>query len=267
MTNFKIIDGNTTIDFDTIGDLSGFEFPTVTTIVADVPGRSGALYINSKYSRRRLSWQGVILEPGPSNRRDILRINVGSLKTLKFETCDGLALQAQIEIERITMPYRLGRSQYLIEAVAPDPRFYTQTLTSVSTGETTSVGGVTLPTTLPIDFSNVVGTPKLQLENNGTEETPAVFTIHGPGTTFTIQNVTTGEVLQLNTTLSVSDTVVIDILNRTALLNGTTNIFGLISGDWWLVPLGESELHFTAQTGSGETTQVTVAYREAYKGI
>lgn len=265
MTNFLIDDNGNEIEFERVGSLNGFEYPELNVVSTDVPGRSGAFFIKSNFGRRNISWRGL-LDFGVANRRLVSALTAGTLKTLKFTTCDNLSLQTEIAIKNLTMPYTEGRSTVLIEAFAPDYRFYSQTLTNVNTAETVSVGGVTLPTALPIDFSNVTGVPKLTLTNNGDDETPPNFIITGPGTNFTIQNVTSGGLLQINTTLTIGQTIEINTLNRTILLNGTTNIFGYKSGNFWNIPVGVSLLNFRVQSGSNSDTMLNVQYRSAYKG-
>lgn len=267
MRNFRLIDDGNTIDFENVGGLEGFEFPSIHTVYTDVPGRQGSFFIKSKFSRRRLSWKGVPSSAKTVDRRPLLAINIGELKTLQFETDDGLELQAMIELEQVNMPYKHGRTPYMYEAIAPDYRFYSQDLTEVSTVPTTTIGGVTLPTSLPIDFSNVTGVSNLDLVNDGNSETPPVFLITGSGTNFTIQNVTTGALLKIYTTLGPTDQITIDVLNKTILLNGGTNIFGLSDRGFWEIPIGNSELHFSVESGSDDNTLLEVSYRSAYKGI
>lgn len=266
MTNFIIDNDGTEITLDRVGSLVGFEYPDINIVSTDIPGRSGVFFIKSDYGRRNLSFQ-ALLDSGVTARRDISSLNSNSLKTLKFTTCDNLSLQTEIAIKRISMPYSEQRSIALVEAFAPDYRFYSQTLTDVDTAPTVSTGGVTLPTSLPIDFSNVTGVPKLTLTNNGDEPSPPNFVITGPGTNFTIQNVTSGGILQINTTITANETIEIDTLNRTILLNGSTNYFGYKSGNFWDVPSGTSYLNFRVQSGSNSDTMLNVQYRSAYKGI
>ena len=267
MTNFKVIDGSTTVNFDNLIKVEGFEFPSINTVYTDTPGRSGAFFVKSKYGRRRLSWQGYLTSLCEVDRRAILGFNIGELKTLKFETGYGLALQTNIELESILMPYQKLRTPYLFEAISPDYRFYSQTLSSADTAPTTATGGVTLPTALPIDFSNVVGVSDLTIVNAGNAYSPPTMIITGPGTNFTIQNVTTGESLIISTTITATDTITIDVLNKTILLNGTTNIFGLSNREFWEVPPGSSDVHFVAETGEGPSTSLNFSFRSAYKGI
>lgn len=267
MENFKIIDGLNTINFDNIGDMVGFEYPEISSIFLNVPGRSGDFYVKSDYLGRRLSWRGVFSENGPTNRRDILKISIGGLKTLKFETCDGLTLQAEIELIRVNMPYGEKRSSYLFEAQAPDYRLFDQTLTEASTAPTISIGGSSLPTALPMSFANVSGVPKLELTNRGDVMTPPDFIIHGPGTNFTIQNIETGDFLIINTTITVGETINIYTATKEILLNDKTNIFGTKTGNFWEVPIGTSNLHFVAETGQTVSTMLDISYRSAYKGI
>ncbi len=266
MKNFQLINiDETVINMKNVGNTQGFEYPEIIAVITDVPGRSGAFYVKSDYGRRRLSWEGIT--DNVDDRRDVLAIQIGALKTLKFDLCDDISVQTEIAILRLTMPYKTGRSKYLIEAVAPDYRFFSQTLTSQSTAPTISSGGVSLPTELPMDFSNVTGVPYLTLTNNGDEPTPPIFTIDGPGTNFTIQNITSGGIFQLNTSITATDQIVVDVANQTIILNGTTNIYGVKTGNLWDIPSGTSELNFAPQTGSDTNTLLTVEYRSAYKGL
>lgn len=249
-------------------EYEGFEFPQSIPLFENVPGKQGSYYAGSKFGSRRLAWVGDLLgENRYQLRRDMLApASPGSLKTLKFTTFDDILLQCEVEIISVRNPYTGMIHTFSFEAIAPDYRFFSQTLNELSTSPTTASGGIALPTSLPIDFSNVVGVPKLEVDNDGDEATPPVFTVHGPGTNFIIQNTTTGEILNLNTTLSSSEEVVIDVLNRTA-YQGNTNIYSLISGTFWSLAGGENVIHFNAQSGSGANTLLTVAYRNAYKGI
>ncbi len=274
MKQITIIDGTKTFtwyDNDNgvvLNSYEGFEYPTTLPIIVNLPGRSGAHYVSSKYGQRGLSWGGdVVGDNRYSVRRSMLNaLNPGTLKTLKFTTFDDLNLQCEVEVIAVRHPYS-AINTFLIEAIAPDYRFYSQTLTTQTTPPTAVTGGAGLPTILPINFGNITGVPKLTLTNNGTESCPPIFIIRGSGTNFTIQNTTTNEILRINTTLVNTDEVVINTLEKTVIKNGTTNLFGSTSGDFWYVPTGTSYLHFDVQSGGTASTTITIEYRDTYIGI
>lgn len=256
------------VTFSDIGNLQGFEHSNITNIVNKVPGRSGAFYITSDYERRRLSWEGLVNGRSSlsSGRASVLRTTIGALKTLAFDTCDGLSLQVDVELNRIVMPAKQGRSKYLFEAIAPDYRLVSQALNISSTQITVVTGGTTLPTALPISFSSAGGTPSLTVNNAGNVSASPTFTILGPGTTFIVQNQTTGESFTVDLTLLAGETVVVDVANRTV-TKGTTNQYGSFSGDFWELDPGDNEIFFNATSGSTDNTLLTINYRDSYNGV
>lgn len=271
-------DGNT-FAFDNliagtvINQYEGFEFAETRPVIEDIPNNDGASYITSQFGRRRLSWSGEILydndDAAKAARRNLQWVcRQGSLKTMTFTTYDSLTLQAEVEIINLIMPYKKGRNAFQIEAVAPDFRFYSQTLSSQNTQVTTGSSGFALPTALPLSFTDSgTGTSPLTISNGGNIDTYPTLTITGPGTNFVIQNISTGEKLEWNSSLSAGETVVIDTLNRTVLQGGTTNVYGSFDGDWLKLQPGSNTFHFNASSGTDSNTLLTVAYRDAYNGI
>jgi phage-related protein len=79
--------------------------------------------------------------------------------------------------------------------------------------------------------------------------------------------VSTGEVLVLTHTITVGDTVVIDTRERqqTAVLNGTTNLWGDLSdaSTMWALQPGLNDLTLTV-TGSTSNTRVRMTYQPRY---
>lgn len=264
MKDLTLISGLTEIEFNDVGNAQGFEYPELSNVTVSVPGRSGQFYLNSDYEARRLSWEG--LANGVTERREISSFQIGSLKTLKFSTCDDIALQTDVEILKFIMPSKLGRSKYLFEALAPDYRFVAQVASIATTQVTIVTGGTALPTALPISFGSVTGTPALTVNNAGNAYASTVFTIKGPGTNFIVQNQTTGQSFNVNIALLSNETVVVDTENRTV-VKGSTNQYGLFSGDFWELAPGNNEIFFNADSGTDANTLLTIDYRSSYLGI
>lgn len=255
---------STEIVMSSVGNLQGIEYPEISSVVVSVPGRSGQFYLNSDYEKRVLSWDG--LANTLAERRAILGIQIGSLKTLKFNTCDNLSLQADIEITRIIMPAKHGRQKYMIQALAPDYRLLGQELKTASTAVTVVSGGTALPTALPMSFVNVSGTPSLNIHNAGNAYAEPTFTVYGPGTGFVVQNQTTGAVFNLDITLLAGESMVISVKNRTV-LKGTTNQYGSFSGDFWELAPGNNQIFFNASSGTDVDTLLSISYRDSYLGV
>lgn len=246
--------------------LNGFEYPEVINVVEDVGGRNGAIYVASKFSKRRLSWEGLLLENVLANRREIQKvIAAGALKTLSFETCDGVAVEVEVEVEKLLMPYYVGPTKYLIEAVAPDYRFFDQTVQTISLTETGVTGGAQIPATIPMSLSSASQQDNT-IDNEGTADTPPIFYIYGPGSHFVIRNQTTGVDTIISYNLLDGQYIVIDTENRTVLLNGQTSIYTAFSGLMWFLQPGENIIGFTP-TGEGANTRLDVQWQNAYLGI
>lgn len=97
----------------------------------------------------------------------------------------------------------------------------------------------------------------------GNRPAPALLTITGPTVDPRIINDTLGRTLGLSFTLGVSDVVVIDLANRTCILNGSANLRGFMTQtDWWLFNKGSTSIRFGGASGSGT---LTVSYRNAWR--
>lgn len=252
--------------------VEGFEYPTVNSAIEDISGMDGAVYVASKFGRRSLSWEGVLSSDILDSRRILTKTcRPGQLKTIAFETCDGLALQAEVEVTNIVMPYRLGRTKYMINAVAPDPRFYSQELVSVDISQTSIRGGAAIPLlSIPMAIPQSALTDQELnsiVTNEGTQETDPVFTIYGPGTGFIVTNTTTGEEFTLSSTLIEGDYVTIDVAAGTVVLNGITNIYDEFAGDFIILAPGDNDFEFIVEADLDVTTLLNVEYRHAYLGI
>lgn len=245
--------------------MEGFTYPTTRHVIEDLPSLDGAHFVISRFGRRRLAWEAEIIEDRYTARRNMLP-SQGALKTLYIETYDSLNLQTDVEVVSITSPYTAMEQIILIETVAPDYRLYSQTLSTQTTGTTEGSGGTAIPTPIPMDLSSNSGNPKLSITNNGNVNADPTFRVTGPGTNFTIQNISGGS-MQLNLTLVAGEFVDINVKDRTALKGGSQNVYGSVAGDWWQVIPGTQQVHFVASSGSDSGTQLKVDFRDAYLGF
>lgn len=251
-----------------VGGAEGFEYSETRPIIDDIPARDGALYIGSRFGRRPLSWQGFIRGLDVfERRRSLIRVcKVGELKTIEFTTFDGLELQAEVEILGLIMPYQKKAVVYLIEAVAPDPRFYSQELISETTEITEAEGGVPIPAAIPAPIGGG-SSINFTLNNEGNTDTNPIFVIHGPGSDFVVQNTTTGEQFHLDLELTNTESVAIDTNLRTVIKGASQNVFGSFSGDWMVLRPGNNIIIFNGGAGVDVETSLTVNYRHSYLGI
>jgi phage-related protein len=278
MLKIKVTDqlNNVSYEFFDLSDNSilngfnGFDYPSIKSAVADIPGRIGSALIASSYGRRIFSWNGELVGSDVfGERRKMLSAlrQVGEMKLIQFTTYDDLALQCEAEITKVDSPYNHQIQAFLIEAVAPDFRFYSQTLHEDSMAESQIEGGTTIPTPVPIDFDGEAGAGQLEIENAGNEDSPISFVIKGPGTGFTVRNDTTQKQFRINYTIELGDEIVIDTKAKTVLLNGTYNIYSALEGYFWELAPGTNRIFFVADSGADENTLLELEWRDAYNGI
>lgn len=263
--NIKLTNGTYSLTFTNIGKMEGFEYGTNKLVIEDLPGRVGAQYIYGLNSRRRLSWRSIA--NNHTERSNIIKAcQVGSLKKLEFEGCNGIPLQTYVEIDKLVMPYKKTRVPLLIEAVAPDYRFYSQTENTTTTGITTPNNGTVIPTVVPMSMS-YAGTSLPVVTNAGNITAPVTFVINGPGTDFLIKNVTTGKQFNLTTTLLAGEYITIDTSIKTVIKGTNTNVFGLFSGDFWELVSGNNKIYFNVISGNTIATTLEIKHRDTYGGI
>lgn len=159
---------------------------------------------------------------------------------------------------------------YLIWGVtlfAEDPRFYDATTSSGSYDPTTSgSGGLLFDLDFDLEFG---GDPSATLDvtNEGNISTPPIFTITGPVTNPIIDNDSLGKsIYTTGTSLTSTDSLVINIADRTCLLNGTTNRPDLIDAsttDWFELAPGVNQLRMRGTGMSSGQTELAVSFSSA----
>lgn len=102
------------------------------------------------------------------------------------------------------------------------------------------------------------GTPNF-ITNNSIANVLPTITITGEASNPVIENATTGQTLTYTGNITASQTLVINVNEKTAKLNGA-NVLGNVSGDWlWLAP-GVNHLVYTNKTSA--VTYATVSWQE-----
>lgn len=256
-------------------EFEGFEYASVKVAIDDVAGPYGSVYITSKFGARRFAIKGDLISDTIYALRQRLQKalrQTGTIKLIQFTTYDDLELQCEAEVVSVVSPYTHKIHEYLIEFKAPDWRFYSQELITQEMGITSVLGGadIQLPETpVTIDDTPPAGTEINNIViNNGDEITDPIFRITGPGTNFTIENITSDKTLTLTSVIVGGDTVEIDVKNRTVIKNGTDNLYPDVDGDFWSLLPGENELRFFVESDDEiAVTKLEVIFRHAYSGI
>ncbi len=151
---------------------------------------------------------------------------------------------------------------------AVDPYWYARQVTTATFDQ-----GSELATFFPFFPLRLGSTPifgDTVIDNTGDVETWPVWTLSGPGTDFTLHNLTTGESLILETTLNAGEIVTIDTRPgaKTVLKSDGTSLFGYLSTDsvLWALPLGISSIRLEV-TAATAATSVQLQYQLRYLSI
>lgn len=237
---------NTKADGGLLSRIEGFMYPSVNASIEDVAGARSAVPVNSKFGQRLMSWAYNITCDVLETRRAILAAMRQSAtpKLIEFETLDGLALKTYGYVTKVSSVYKTQMTNAIyFEVRAADWRFYSQALQSNH---------------LDPNVNEIVN-------NAGTELTPPVFTITGPGNDIEVVNLTTGESFEIGN-LSAGEVVVIDTDKHTVTLDGDPAA-SIFVGDFFSLAPGNNDLDFLVPTGSDGNTDLLVEWEHAYNGV
>lgn len=151
---------------------------------------------------------------------------------------------------------------FTIGLVAPDPRKYGTVLHQLTANQGSGPAGLAPPWTPPITLPAGAPPMGVSASNAGSFETRPVVKITGPITAPAVVNQTTGQTVSFSAlTLSSTDVLAVDFLNKQALLNGGYRTADLASS-WWVMPPGTTGIRVTGTGGTGSS--MTVQWRDSW---
>ncbi|MCT4660305.1 MAG: phage tail family protein [Tissierellales bacterium] len=184
-------------------------------------------------------------------------------------------MDADLEVitEKISIPDLETLSGNILDGmfhlVAPNPLFLKQY--EESSELSFLMGGMKM-FKLPTGFS--LRGKKRKILNNGQISTPVKIAFHGPGTKPRVNNLTTGEFIEINSALEDGDILFIDTtdMNKSVRIkrsNGSEeNAFGQINLDstFWKLVQGENILSYESRNDS-QKTKVEIKFKERLIGL
>ena len=169
----------------------------------------------------------------------------------------GNTIQVNARVRKLSLPidldYTIGTGRAEVEWHCTDPRIYSSTLTTLTTTQATSSGGLLLPALAPLAFIGTATGGQVVATNSGEFDAPWTAVISGPVTNPRIENVTTGQTISFTGELGEGDTLTISSLDRTVLLNNTTSRYSWLTAgsSWFDLPAGDTTVRFAGASGSG----------------
>ena len=149
---------------------------------------------------------------------------------------------------------------FTVGLIAPDPRKY-GAATTVKVVANSQDLGIVFPLTFPLTFPAQAPPGVAIVTNNGNFETRPTITINGPITAPAVYHATTGQTISFSTlTLQSTDTLVLDLLDKVAYLDGALTPADLTSS-WWTLAPGPSQIFLQ---GDGSAALMTITFNDAW---
>lgn len=265
-----------------LGEVHGLHgLPAPRKIERTRSGAHGTINETRHYTSRQPVWNGILKGADAtalwSEYDDILRALWGAVseaRLMRWTREDGTQLQSFVKLgdafDPVIKASDAGRFlAYQLVLDREDPRNYSQTLRSV-TGDPLSLigGGWIMPSPMPVIFTPT-GAGEATVVNDGTIDTPAVFTITGMVANPTIVQVATGKAIVLSGELVAGATLVIDGAARTVLADGVTdrsNLVNFAATNWdaAMIPRGGGTYRLLATSWDASAALNPVQSRDAY---
>jgi hypothetical protein len=231
-------------------------------------GIHGGRFVSAFYSPRRFSLEGMIIGDSVDDfaeRRDAFHeafdVQNGE-QTFTFTLSTGrvLTLRAVLvaPIDDPLVPGWPNAAEFHAELEAAFPFFLGATGSTQTTGLATGGGGGTVPATVPMSLTQGSG-GVIYVSNGGNALSWPTVRITGPVTNPTIRNHVTGEELRLAITLGSGEFVDVTFQqgNKTVIDHTGRNRYDAVTGDWWVLEPGTTEIRFLADSGSGTLSITT----------
>jgi hypothetical protein len=251
--------------------LDGWDSPDVRLDLQARPNEHGSFDQESWYAERKPTIEGTIVAPSFAAQRQAEQ----ALASLTSALAPVLLQVDEPPYSRQVAAKRAGRlqmtqvglvTQYVLPLVAPDPRRYDTTESSLTTplpSNTTS--GFGAPFGAPFGAGAAGAGGDVAVTNVGDIASWPVLTLTGPMLNPVVRNNTTGDELRFAIDLTAGNFLTVDTAERTVLLNGTANRrTTLIAGSRWpSVEPGSNTFQLRASTYD-PAASLGIRYRSAW---
>jgi len=161
--------------------------------------------------------------------------------------------------------YTYGLIRAQITMFAPDPRYYLDSLQTVTlTPPSGSVGRV-YDRSYDVSYGGGTNVSTATIPNTGWVYSSPTITITGPAINPVVGNVTTNDYITFAYTMSSTDTIVIDLNTKSVTLNGSSARNLVANGsDWFVASPGSDTFSFGTGGGTSGSTNAVITWRSAF---
>ncbi len=252
--------------------LEGWDSPEVRAEFTDREGDHGAWGSPVYLGSRPITLAGVIIAPSQAlleQAMEQLRA-AAALSDALLPVWETISKQAMVRRSGKPLLQYLTdtRASFSVMVTAEDPRRYSTTAQSGTTGLPVTTGGITFPVTAPFAFASSGATGTIAAANAGTMETRPVLTVAGPVVAPLVSALyADGSVRQLvySQTLQSGEQLVIDTDARTVLLNGVSRRrFMSVPQGWPTIPASSTVTYQFQSSTYSASASLTAAWRSAW---
>lgn len=252
--------------------VDGLGLPPIRTSSGVYSGRNGGYVSAQFYGMRLITLTGTIFSTSDAtveaNRQALAAAVDDTSVTVDITTNSGNLYTLTAYTDSLDMPIQrvVGQAPFKLSLIAADPAIYDN---STSGTHTASIplslgGGITWPISwTPVTWA--AGGLPVTVNNTGTIALYPKITLNDKVTSPTLTNVTTGQFFFLSGfTSSPGDEIVIDMKNRTVLLNGGSILpYLTVTSTWWQLLPGDNTIKMT----SGDSSDTVTAEIEWKAGV
>lgn len=232
--------------------------PAVRLASSDKVQAHGAYLGQSFFSARQITVEGTITAP-----RDALLVAIRQLglavsdpstpADLVIADANPAAGVASVLLggQLLTKPVGAGGFAYSLPLTAPDPRIYSEVVKQADLSLSDDTDGLEFPFGFPFSFGNIPNGNAVTATNSGNISTSPTVRFYGPLSSPTIVNNRSGRSVRIPLTIIPGDYIDVDMGAKTILLNGYAPRPASLSGRFWDLQPGQTEITFGASSGSG----------------
>jgi len=246
-----------------------FGSPAIKTARVDKPAARGIFRGNEYRGGRVMTVEGTLSAPSVNALRAAQRTLAGILPdphaqyplTVIEESGYSSYANVALDGELLMTPISALSVSFTIQLVAPDPRKFSSTPTTISTLLASGgSGGVLYPVLYPVNYG-APGVPgAVTLTNNGTAEADPLCVLTGPLTSPYLVRADTGDTVTYNGTLAASDSVVIDFGTGNVTLNGVNRRPLVTALNWFSIPARSSISMLFRSANPADTGSLAVTF-------